>query len=301
MAFPASNPVNAFARSTNSRAARANQPVDVSPPEREEWPLDPRDFAAYYNFAPSALAVRECIRLRAVRQVELVEPLLDVGCGDGLFARLAYPDKQAWGIDINPDEVQRAQRTSSYRTLVCGNICGVQLPESFFASAIANCSLEHVPDIHAALRNIRRAMRPGATFVMIVPTPQWSRQLAVAELMMRAGLVGLAHAYGDALDNLFSHIHLYDDVTWRRHLADAGFRTTRVTEICGRSASWAFDAMLYPSAFAYVMRRFTKRWIAVPGIRPVSVDIIRAAVNALGRLAPEGGGGAEYMFVAEAT
>ncbi|MDZ4064165.1 MAG: class I SAM-dependent methyltransferase, partial [Coriobacteriia bacterium] len=76
-----------------------------------EWPLDPRAFAAYYKFALVALALRECIRLQAVRHMALPEPILDVGCGDGLFARLAYPGKQSWGIDIEPSELQRAQST----------------------------------------------------------------------------------------------------------------------------------------------------------------------------------------------
>ena len=35
-----------------------------APVERCEWPLDPDDFAAYYRFSPTALAVRECLRLR---------------------------------------------------------------------------------------------------------------------------------------------------------------------------------------------------------------------------------------------
>src|SRR5580658_2944858 len=156
-----------------------------------EWPVDAKDFAAYYRFAPAALALRECARLRAVREIELDEPILDVGCGDGLFARLAYPGRQTWGIDINPSEVQRAQATRAYSTLICGNICAVDLPRAFFSSAIANCSLEHVPDIRGALRNIRSTLRPDATFVMIVPTPNWTAQLATVELLERVGLHGL--------------------------------------------------------------------------------------------------------------
>lgn len=265
-----------------------------------EWPLDADDFSAYYAFAPAALAIRECVRLRAVRELDLPEPLLDVGCGDGLFARLAYPDKQAWGIDINPTEVQRAQRTASYRTLICGNIVNVHLPEGFFGSAIANCSLEHVPDLHGALVNIRRALRPGARFVLIVPTPDWTYQLALPEALRSVGLVGLSRAYGDALDRVFSHVHLYDEAGWRDHLARAGFALVETRPIAGRPTSWAFDFMLYPSLLGYVMRKLTGRWIAMPALRPLTVDVARAVVNALGRLAPGGDAAAEYLLVAQA-
>jgi len=266
-----------------------------------DWPLDPEDFSAYYAFAPAALAIRECVRLRAVRKLDLPEPLLDIGCGDGLFARLAYPGKQAWGIDINPTEVQRAQRTASYSTLICGNICGVHLPESFFGSAIANCSLEHVPDLHGALGNVRRALRPGGQFVLIVPTPNWTEHLVVTEALRSMGLVGLARAYGDGLDKVFSHVHLYDDATWGQHLARAGLELVETRPIAGRNTSWAFDLMLYPSLLGLLVRRLTGRWVALPALRPLTADFARAVVNALGKLAPSGDAPAEYLLVARRT
>lgn len=265
-----------------------------------EWPLNADDFSAYYTFAPAALAIRECVRLRAVRELDLPEPILDVGCGDGLFARLAYPGRQAWGIDINPSEVQRAQQTASYMTLICGNIIGVHLPPSFFGSAIANCSLEHVPDIQGALSNIRRALKPNARFVLIVPTPSWTHHLAISEALSSMGLVGLARAYGDSLDRVFSHVHLYDAEGWRKQLEKAGFVLDEVRPIAMRPTSWAFDLMLYPSLVGYVVRRLTGRWVAAPSLRPLTVDFARAFVNAIGKLAPNGdeAAAAEYLLLA---
>ena len=72
-----------------------------------EWPVDPRDFETYYAFAPAALALRECARLAAVRELDLPEPILDVGCGDGVFARLAYPTRQIWYVGAMPCFVRR--------------------------------------------------------------------------------------------------------------------------------------------------------------------------------------------------
>src|SRR5262245_10326793 len=94
---PAYSP-SAHSPSGDSLSANSVAANRVSPPssERSEWPLDPSDFAAYYRFSPSALAVRECLRLRAVRKFDLAPPILDIGCGDGLFATLAYPGKQVW-------------------------------------------------------------------------------------------------------------------------------------------------------------------------------------------------------------
>ena len=246
-----------------------------------EWPLRREDFLAYYKFAPAALAIRECVRLAAVRDLDLPEPILDVGCGDGLFARLAYPGRQTWGIDINPDEVRRAQATQSYRTIICGSICDADLPPSFFESAIANCSLEHVPDIGAALRNVRSSLVAGATFVLIVPTPDWTEHLLTRQVLERVGLGGLGRAYGEALDRVFYHVHLYDERKWSELLDDAGFDLVEHRPLVGPSTSWAFDAMLYPSAVGLAVKKLTGRWVMAPALRSLSVDLVHRLANAV--------------------
>ena len=281
---------------------RSIPPTDIHPEhERSEWPLDPHDFATYYRYAPAALAVRECLRLRAVRKYELPEPIFDIGCGDGVFAALAYPGKQIWGIDINADEVRRAQATSTYSTLVCGSITDVSLPDGFFHSAIANCSLEHVPRLDLALLQIRRALTPGAPFILIVPTPGWTRLLAIPDLLTKAGLPVLAEAYGNGIDSVFNHIHMYDEVEWQTRLEAAGFRVSSVETLTSRRSSWVFDILLYPSLFGLLNKRLTGKWVQSPLLRNLSVDVVRRAVDAMAALVPDSDEGSEYLIVCEAA
>ncbi|HUH02312.1 MAG TPA: methyltransferase domain-containing protein [Kofleriaceae bacterium] len=266
-------------------------------------PINRADFEAYFRFSPAALAVREAVRLGEVRGIELAEPLLDVGCGDGLFASLAYPGKQVWGIDINPVEVKRAQATASYATLICGNVCTVDLPRAFFGGAIANCSLEHVPGLPAALANVRRSLQPGALFVLIVPTPEWSRHLGMAELLATAGLKRLAVAYGDALDRVFNHVHLHDDSWWSDQLHDAGFDTIESRRIVSRSTSWIFEALLPSSTLGWMVKRLTGRWIVAPSLRGPNSELTWNLVNRLYELFPDGTpeAAAEYLIVARCS
>jgi SAM-dependent methyltransferase len=265
-----------------------------------EWPVPVEDFAAYYAFTPAALALRETVRLAAVRTIDLPEPILDVGCGDGLFARLAYPGRQVWGIDINPHEVRRAQASQSYRTLIVGSVCDVDLPTGFFKSAIANCSLEHVPDLPAALRNIRRSMQPGAPFVLIVPTPDWSRHLAIPAALSRLGLHAIARAYGDALDKIFFHVHLHEEDWWRARLDEAGFTTEEVRPLVQRSTSWAFDLLLPPSLIGYVTKKLTGRWVLAPALRPFTADLVRRLITAVADQIPDDGRAGEYLIFTRA-
>lgn len=268
-----------------------------------EWPLEADDFAAYYAYSPAALALRETVRLRAAREVALQEPILDVGCGDGLFARLAYPGKQIWGIDINPTEVRRAQASSSYQTLICGNVCNVHLPEAFFGSAIANCSLEHVPDLDGAFRNIRKSLKDEGTFVLMVPTPDWTEFLAVPELLKKAGFPSLARAYGNALDKVFHHVHLHDDAWWSERLAAAGFETIECRRIVARPMSWAFDLLLPASTVGWAVKKLTGRWVLSPALRPLTADFARNLIDRVADKVPELSKDAagEYLIIARAV
>lgn len=268
-------------------------------PSGSEWPLNPKDFAAYHRYAPSALALRECLRLRAVRHYELPEPILDVGCGDGVFAELAYPGKKIWGIDVNPSEIGRAQATAAYSTLVCGSITQASLPPKFFQSAIANCSLEHVPDIDAALANVSAALVPGAPFIIIVPTPDWTRLLAIPQLLERAGFPSLAAAYGKSLDQVFHHHHLYDAQGWTERIERAGMVVRDVSVIASQRSSWMFDLLLYPSLLGLGTKKLTGRWVMLPLLRSLSVDVTRRLMDALAAQIPDSDQGSEFLIVAE--
>jgi SAM-dependent methyltransferase len=283
---------------------RSNAPppaAAVNGRSKTEWPLDPDDFAAYYRFCPSALAVRECLRLRAVRQFELQSPILDIGCGDGVFAALAYPGKKIWGIDVNLQEIRRAQSSAAYDALLCGSITEVALPKGFFRGAVANCSLEHVPDLDQALRNIRHALAPGAEFLNIVPTPRWTRLLAIPELLRTHGFIGLADAYGRAIDKVFVHIHLYDEQEWTRRLEQAGFRVRSIQTLTSRRSSWVFDLLMYPSLMGWATKKLTGKWVIAPALRNLSVDVARGLVDRLAATIEDSDEGGEFLITAEAA
>jgi SAM-dependent methyltransferase len=294
---PSANPLSGDSLAAHS--VPANRVCAVSS-ERSEWPLDADDFAAYYRFSPAALAVRECLRLRAVRKFDLQPPILDIGCGDGLFATLGYPGKQVWGIDVNLTEIRRAQSSAAYNALICGSITEVTLPAGFFRSAIANCSLEHVPDLDRALRNVQRALAAHAEFIAIVPTPHWTRLLAIPELLRSHGFQGLADAYGRALDKIFYHVHLYDAKEWTRRLENAGYAVRSIETQTSRRSSRVFDALLYPSLVGWLTKKLTGKWVISPALRNLSVDAARTLVNRLAASVEDSDDGSEYLILAEA-
>src|SRR3954467_3153751 len=142
-------------------------PDDVRTPSDEQierWAYE------YLRHAPLSLTLREIHRLVAVEAVSSGEgPVLDVGCGDGFWWTLRdHDDREIYGIDISAREIAQAKkRINASVTDVSKE---TPFPDTKFQQIIGNCSLEHVPDIDAALANLRKAAATGARLVMFVPT-----------------------------------------------------------------------------------------------------------------------------------
>ena len=104
-------------------------PEDSAPLENQE--VTRADFERYFPYTPAALCVKECARLSALRRYEVRGPILDVGCGDGLFASIAFDGAEVWGIDIDADEGRWAAASQAYTQIILGDVTRARLPESF--------------------------------------------------------------------------------------------------------------------------------------------------------------------------
>ncbi|HSR97599.1 MAG TPA: class I SAM-dependent methyltransferase, partial [Kofleriaceae bacterium] len=160
-----------------SRDPDAVQPP--SPEDIERWVY------AYLRHAPLSLTLREINRLIAIEAVARGErPVLDVGCGDGFWWTLRGDDpREVYGIDISAREIAQA------KTRIHAELTDVSRERPFpgieFREIIGNCSLEHVPDIDAALSNLRKAAAPDARLLMFVPTPRWAYQGKLQSWLLR--------------------------------------------------------------------------------------------------------------------
>jgi len=259
------------------------------------------EFFEYFPHVPTALAIKECVRLKRVKELPIIGPVLDVGCGDGLFTTLAHPGVDSWGIDINEREAARAQASRAYQQVICQSITDTRaLPANFFSTCIANCSLEHVPDIQAALRTIRASMRQGGIFYLMVPEPRWTETLPLRRALSRVGLDDVGRAYGAALDAQFAHHHLYDAARWGELLTEAGFGHVEHEPLGSDGSQAAFEASLIPSTVGYVTKKATGHWVLASSLRRLYAWPVFRAVHYLTTANPSGKG-AEILLACRAV
>ena len=221
-------------------------PDDIQTPsddEIERWVL------AYLKHAPLSLTLREINRLIAIEAVASGKgPVLDVGCGDGFWwtlRRQDEPDREVYGIDISATEV--AQAKSRINAALTDVSREQPFPGTEFEEIIGNCSLEHVPDIDAALLNLRKAAAPNARLLMFVPTPRWAYQGRVQSWLLQR-MPRIAMTISGALNGFFQHWHLYDAKVWTRLLAQNGWKV-RATYGLGSARSEFLFRLFMPPAF----------------------------------------------------
>ena len=239
------------------------------------------DFRRYFPHTPTALAIKECARLSVMRRYACPGPVLDVGCGDGLFARLAFGDAEVWGIDIDAAEGRWAAASQAYTQVILGDVTRATLPESFFATCVANCSLEHVPRIDLALRTICNSLRPGGLAYLFVPNAEWASHLTSARLLTEFGFAALGRQIQGSIDRLFRHHHLYDQRGWSRVVTDAGFELLAVEPVLSTATTVAFEAFLLPSLAGLLNKHLTTRWTNFPNLRAAAAWPVYQAVKAI--------------------
>jgi SAM-dependent methyltransferase len=160
----------------------------------------------------------------AYQRYTLPEPVLDIGCGDGQFFQLVWPQiRDVVGMDIAPSVAEAARQSGVYREVHMAPAHRMPVPLESFASAFANCSLEHMDHLPEVLSSICRSLRPEGLFLLSVVTDKFLEWAALPLLVDRIGEPSWARALQA---NYEAYHHLVNPLpleVWIEHLEKAGF------------------------------------------------------------------------------
>ena len=113
---------------------------------------------------PYFRAMLRAVEAQFYQDFALPHPILDVGCGDGHFASITFDARLDVGIDPWGAPLKEAQRRGGYHTLMQADGACLPFPDGYFACAVSNSVLEHIPHVAAVLAETRRVLQPGAPF-----------------------------------------------------------------------------------------------------------------------------------------
>jgi ubiquinone/menaquinone biosynthesis C-methylase UbiE len=119
-------------------------------------------------------------RLVEIRRSSPGGRLLDIGCGTGFLLRLAadvFDDMV--GLDITPEMLARAAAAAPSAELVLGSAEEIPFPDASFDAVSAYSFLDHLADVPAVFRQMRRVLRPGGrAYIDLVPNRMYWRALS---------------------------------------------------------------------------------------------------------------------------
>lgn len=128
-----------------------------------------RDYYRYEFFGPAQLAL--CGEVRGLR-------ILDVGCGNGYFARaLAQRGARVTAFDISPRMIEHAkkQETAEPLGIEYRVLDAAALPADFdlqsFDMATSCMALQDMPQVAKVFRGVHALLRPGGRFVPSITHP----------------------------------------------------------------------------------------------------------------------------------
>ncbi|MFW6097740.1 MAG: methyltransferase domain-containing protein [Chloroflexota bacterium] len=216
---------------------------------------------------PAFRALLRAVEARFYHYVDIPEPVLDLGCGDGHFAAMAFANRisrgrqLAAGVDPWWGPLQKARRAGVYRLNV--QAVGDVLPfaGNTFASVISNSVLEHIEDVQPVLSEASRVLRPGGKLVITMPSHLFTEYLGGAALLSTIGLAGV---YRRFFNTVSRHAHTDAPQLWARRLAQAGFAVERWQYYFSKEALRTLElghVQGLPSAITHLL---TGRWVVAP-------------------------------------
>lgn len=189
-------------------------------------------WSRFYRLGPLGRELKR-VQRQALERLRVVpgQRVLDLGCGpaDGV-SWLLERGVQAQGLDYSQGMLSSAAREPALRgRLVRGDAGRLPFREAAFDKLVCTNSFHHYPDGPAALREMRRVLKPGGLLVLVDPRAD--------------------HPFGrlaiDVVENVvfgLKEVHIHTAEAWHGMLRQAGFCDVR---LAGGSA-------LHPVALAEV-------------------------------------------------
>jgi ubiquinone/menaquinone biosynthesis C-methylase UbiE len=121
--------------------------------------------AVYDEPGNSLIAHEEPVVRTMIERLE-GETVLDIGCGTGRHVVwLRDQDRVVIGVDQSPQMLARAAAKVPGADLRLGNLANLPVESASVAGAVCALTLEHLPDLDVAFRELERVVVPGGWVV----------------------------------------------------------------------------------------------------------------------------------------
>lgn len=235
-----------------------------------------------FKAAPAAWALIRANEITALKSVDFINPVLDVGCGDGLVAKviLAGKGKFDWGIDLSDEEILKAKKSVAYKNCKIASVYNLPFKERTFKTVFSNSVVEHLENLDSALSEMSRVLKKDGKLVLTVPTPYLTDYLAVKGFFDSLGLNLLGTLYGKFFNKMFKHKNLYTHTQWEKIFKKHRLSLSQHKYYHSKSLVRIHEFLTFLAIPQHLVKKLINSWPVIPFIRNVFLpDFKRVLVN----------------------
>lgn len=226
------------------------------------------DFLANYTArAPLALAFERTLECRILSKENFARPVLDLGCGDGIFASTLFAEPIDTGIDPDERELRQAEKSGAYHELIRCSGSEIPKPDGSYQTVFSNSVLEHIPVLVPVLVEVHRLLAPGGCFYFTVPADNFEIWSAINQLLSRSGLSDQSKKYRNVFNRFWKHYHAYPETEWRTLALQVGFEVTNIFRYDPPRVALGNDILAPFALPSMLLHKFARRWVLSPSLR----------------------------------
>lgn len=224
-------------------------------------------FYNYLKHAPVPLALERTFECEILSKQEFIHPILDIGCGEGLFAYMLFDERIDVGIDPDERELLKAKDYDMYNELL--KCFGDKIPKSpgSFKTILSNSVLEHIPGIESVLIEAHRLLADDGCFYITVPTNLFDHYSVVNQILTGIGLNETAVKYRKIFNGFWKHYHYYDIQGWQKLFEKSGFEIVQSQQYCRKGVALLNDFLAPFCIVSFISKKLFNKWYLFKALR----------------------------------
>ena len=170
--------------------------------------------------------------------------VLDVGCGDGRYFEVVWPDMtDVVGVELDPGVADAGMRSGVYANIHVTSADRIPEPDASFDAVFANCSLEHMDNLDQVLRELNRCLKPGGELICSVVTDKFIEWNMGPHLLARMGHEDLSRGLQKDFEDFHHLRNPFPADEWISKFKSEGFELNVHKPMLPRMSSIVFLAL----------------------------------------------------------
>ncbi|CAL7963082.1 conserved hypothetical protein [Gammaproteobacteria bacterium] len=231
-------------------------------------------FKNYLKLAPLPLALERTLECEILSLKKMEHPILDLGCGDGIFAYVLFDEKIDIGVEPNAKELESARSFGVYDELIQCYGDNIPKPSGYFKTILSNSVLEHIPKLDAVLQEAHRLLSDDGVMYVTVPTIFFEQYTIIFQLLHKLHLRDLAKQYARFFNKFWRHYHCYDYNGWQEVVERNGFKIKNAQNYATKQICIFNDLCAPFSFFTFITKKTCNRWFVFKKLRMITSTLL---------------------------